>query len=134
MSSISNVVSKYLGNLILAGLAALAPIKPVMITVGALIVMDLVAGVAAAIKRKESIRSAALRRTVSKMLVYQVAVISGFLCETYLIDHALPVSKLVAGMIGAVELKSILENVNEVNGSPIFDKLIKSLGSINDKP
>jgi phage-related holin len=114
-------------------MTVLAPIKPVMITVGVLIILDLVIGIMAALKRKEHISSAALRRTISKLVIYQVAVISGFICETYLIDHLIPISKLVAGMIGAVELKSILENANEVNGEPIFNKLIKSLGSVNDK-
>src|SRR5687768_11990257 len=89
-----------------AGCAGLAPIKPLLITVEVLVFADLITGVLAARKRKEPIRSAGLGRTVSKMLVYQLAVISGHLVGKYMIDDAIPVVKLVAGVIGLVELKS----------------------------
>lgn len=113
-------------------LVVLAPIKAVMATVGFLIFLDLFSGVWAALKRREKISSAALRRTVSKMIIYQIAVISGFLIEVYLLQGALPVIKVVAGFIGLVEFKSILENGNTILGTNVFKLLIKKLGSKND--
>jgi hypothetical protein len=91
---------EYLKALALSILAVLAPIKTVMIVTGVLIFADLILGILAARKRGEPITSAALRRTVSKMIAYQVAIITGFLCEKYLIEDAIPVTKLIAGMIG----------------------------------
>jgi hypothetical protein len=35
--------------------------------------------------------------------------------------------------MSVVELTSILENLNTINGSPVFKKLIEKLGSVNDK-
>lgn len=105
-----------------------------MATVGFLIVADLVTGMIAAKKRGEKINSAAMRRTVSKMVVYQIAVISGFLLETQLLHELLPVTKVVAGVIGMVEFKSILENGNTILGVNIFKEVIKRLGSKNDQP
>lgn len=125
-------MKEWLTKLLIASLAALAPIHMVMITVGFLIFADLVTGVWAARKRGEDISSAALRRTVSKIVIYQLAVISGFLLETYLIDHILPVAKIVAGVIGMVEFKSILENSNKIIGGDLFKLIIKKLGSDND--
>lgn len=108
------------------------PIKPILITVGVLIFADLVMGVLAARKRTEPITSAALRRTVSKMFIYQATICLGFLCEAYLIGGLIPISKLIAGAIGLVETKSILESADELNGSSIFKALVAKLGSQND--
>jgi len=114
-------------------MAALAPIHAVMISVGFLIVADLVTGMVAAHKRGEKISSAAMRRTISKILVYQLAVISGFLLEHYLMGDIMPVAKLVGGVIGMVEFKSILENSNTIVGTDIFKSILQKLGSENDK-
>ena len=126
-------MKEWLGRLFIVSLSALAPIHTVMLSVGILILTDLVTGMWAALKRGEKITSAAMRRTVSKIVVYQLAVISGFLLERYLIDGLMPVSKIVAGVIGMVEFKSILENANKIVGGNIFKSVIKMLGSDNDK-
>lgn len=114
-------------------LVILAPIKAVLITVGFLIFLDLISGIVAAVKRKESVSSAALRRTISKMIIYQTAVITGFFIEHYLLEGSIPVSKVVAGFIGIVEFKSILENFNTILGTDVFKTLIQKLGSKNDQ-
>ena len=119
-------------KLLIASTAALAPIKMVLVTVGFLILVDLVTGIWAALKRKEKISSAVMRRTISKMLVYQLAIISGFMLETYILDGVLPVAKIVAGVIGMVEFKSILENSNKIVGGDIFKAVLTKLGSDND--
>ncbi len=123
----------YLKYLIFAAFAALAPIHGVMGATLALIIVDLASGILAARKRKEPITSAALRRTVSKLLIYQSAIISAFLVEHFLMEDSVPALKLCSSVIGMVELKSILENINYLNGSPIFETILKYIGSDNDK-
>jgi len=127
----SPVVNSLLKILALIALI-LAPIKAALLTVGFLIFLDLVTGIWAALKRAESLQSAALRRTVSKMIIYQMAVISAFLIEHYILAETLPMTKVVAGFIALVELKSILENSNTILGTDVFKLLIKKLGSKND--
>lgn len=124
---------EWLQKIALASLAALAPIHAIMISVGFLIVADLVTGIWAAKKRGEKISSAAMRRTISKIVIYQLAVISGFLLEKYLLSDLLPVSKIVAGVIGLVEFKSMLENSGSIVGGDIFKMILAKLGSENDK-
>lgn len=119
-------------NLGLTLLGILSPIKPLMITVGVLIFMDLITGIWAARKRGEAITSAAMRRTISKMLIYQICLISGFLVEKYLLEGLIPASKLIASVMGVVELKSVLENANTITGMNLFKELIGRLGSKND--
>ncbi len=116
----------------IATVAALAPIQAVLISVLVLIIADLVTGMWAAHKRGEAVTSAVMRRTVSKIFVYEIAVICGFLLETYLLSSLVPVSKLVAGVIGLVEFKSILENCNSILGQNLFQTVLSNLGSDND--
>ena len=73
-----------------------------------------------------------MRRTISKIFIYQMSVISGFLLETYLLGGSIPVSKIVAGVIGMVEFKSILENSNYIVGGDVFKMILQKLGSDND--
>jgi len=122
----------WIKTLALSTVAVLAPIHTVMIAVGLLIGMDLITGIMAAKKQGDKITSAAMRRTISKMAVYQMVVVSGFLVETYLIDGIIPVVKLIGGVIGVVEITSILENANKILGENVFKKVIASLGSDND--
>lgn len=126
-------MQEWLQKIALASLAALAPIRAVLISVGFLILADLVTGMWAAKKRGEKISSAAMRRTVSKMFIYEMAVIGGFLLETYLLNNVMPVTKIVAGTIGLVEFKSMLENSDQIVGGNIFKAVLKILGSKNDK-
>lgn len=119
-------------SIIITTIALLAPVHSVIMTVGFLIFMDLFTGMMAARKRLEPITSSAMRRTVSKMIIYQIAILSAFFCERYLLDGILPVAKLVAGAIGMVELTSVLENGNTILGANIFKVILKRLGSRND--
>lgn len=123
----------FLKSLAVSAIAVLAPIHMMMTVVGVLIFADLALGIWAAYKRGESISSSAMRRTLSKILVYQLVLITGFLCETYLIGGLVPISKIAAAAIGMVEMTSILENANSINGESIFKKLLQRLGSDNDK-
>lgn len=120
---------KYLA---LSALAVLAPIKAVLITTGVLIMADFVMGLLAAWKNDEKITSAEMRRTVSKMFIFQMVVICAFLIEKFMLDGALPVTKLVAGVIGITEGKSIIENAEIVYGQPIFKGVLKQLSSQNE--
>ena len=116
----------------LSVLAVFAPIKAIMIVAGVLVFADLITGMWAAHKRKEAITSAGIRRTVTKTAVYLSSIMLGYLVEKYMIEGLLPVSKIIAGLIGIVEFKSILENFNVIHGGDIFKSLIEKLGSIND--
>lgn len=122
----------FLTNLAISAMAALAPIKPILITVGILIISDLFTGVWAAKKRGEKITSAALGRSVSKMVVYQTAIITGFLMQKYLLNDAAPVVNIVGGVIGMVEFKSFIENANVIVDGNIMKEILKKLGSKND--
>ena len=126
-------MKEWIVKTVLVAVALLTPIKSMLIATGLLIFADLILGVWAAHKRNEAITSAGLRRSVTKFLVYQLVIITGFVVEKWLLDDLLPVSKLVSGVIGLVELKSLLENANTIHGSDLFKTVINKLGSDNHK-
>jgi phage-related holin len=127
-----DVLIKYAQPLLLSALAVIAPIKATLITVGIVIGVDFITGILAARKRGETLKSAPARRTISKVLIYHTAILTGFLIETYLMKGAIPITSLVSGLIGSVEALSIYENLNTISGKNVFGSLIKILGSAND--
>jgi phage-related holin len=122
----------YVTGLLLSTLAVFAPIKALLLVTGILIFSDLISGILAARKKGQKISSAGMRRTITKVAVYNAAIMLGFLTEKYMLDGFLPLSKIASGLISVVEFKSILENLDSINGNPIFKSLIEKLGSIND--
>lgn len=125
-------MKEWLMGLLVSTLAVFAPIKALLLVTGLLIFSDLISGILSARKKGQKISSAGLRRTVTKVMVYNAAIMLGFVTETYMLDGFLPLSKIAAGLISVVEMKSILENLDTINGNPIFKTLIDKLGSIND--
>lgn len=129
----SSEIAAKLKVLALSILAIFAPIKPAIITVGVMVALDLITGVWAANKRKEPITSNGLKQTVMKLMVFQIALITGFLTEKYLTGDLVPITKIIAAFIGLVEYTSMLENLNEINGQPIFKSIIKKIGKDSEK-
>lgn len=107
---------------ILSLFAVFIPIKSVILAVGFVVLVDLITGVMAAKKRGEEIKSAKLRQTIVKLLGYQLAILSGFIIEKYLINDFIPIVKVISSIIGLTELKSVLENAESITGVSMWDK------------
>lgn len=114
---------------ILAGI--FAPAKAMILTSTVLITVDLITGILAARKQSIPITSAGLRRTVTKLFVYEAAILLGFLTEQYLTGPGIPVSNIVASFIGLTELLSCMENLNIIGGNDLLKSIIDKLGSAN---
>lgn len=112
--------------------ASLAPAKELFAVALGLIFIDLITGVLKARKEGKKIHSAGFRRTVSKFCIYMTAIAVGYWIESIMLKGFMPVSNIAAGLISLVEGKSIFENLDALNGQPIFKSLVKKLGSVND--
>lgn len=117
---------------LLASLSILLPIKELMLTVGFLVGADLVVGIWKALKLKQRIRSRRMSDTVTKLLLYQVAIISGFLIEKYVITEMLPIAKLVGTVIAIIEFKSIIESIEAVTKQDIWSRIKSLIGRKSD--
>lgn len=120
-------------NLLLAAMMVFVPIKASLAAVGVLTFLDLMLGVLAARKRGEPITSSGFKKTVVKLLAYESTVMLGFLVEQYLTGDLMPVVKILGGMIGITELKSVLENLEELTGLPLLQLLIQKLTSFGSQ-
>jgi len=114
-------------------LAILAPAKAMLITALTLIMIDLITGVIAARKRGEPITSAGLGRSISKLLVYELALVIGFITQTYMLPEV-PVASIISGYIGLTECTSCLENINEISGNNLLKSIVDKLSSKNTPP
>lgn len=112
-------IKKFGLDLLIACGSVLVGVKAIMTVVGILLFFDLVTGVWAAIKRGEQINSKKLGHSVSKMIIYQIAILSAFLIEKFIITQV-PITEVVSGFLALVELKSISENVLTISGLDFF--------------
>lgn len=124
-----------LSKVFLIILAFLVPIKPLILTVGICIAADTIIGIWRAKKMKEKITSRKLSNIISKMLLYQGAVILFFMIETWILGDIiglftkipLLLTKLVACTLVYIELKSVDESYEIIHGYSIWDKFKEML-------
>lgn len=124
------LVLKWLEGFIVSIFSIFAPIQSILATSAVMIMSDLITGVMAAKKRGEPITSAGLRRTISKLFTYELAIMFAFLAEHY-ISNVLPFVKMASAMVSLVELKSIYENLNSLSSDNLLKGLINKIGSDN---
>ena len=123
---------KFLEALVVSIVAIFAPIQSLLITTAVMIAADLITGIIAARKRGEAITSSGLRRTISKLFVYEFAILMAYLAEHYM-SNALPFVKMASSMVSLVELKSIYENLSTIGDQDLLKSLISQLGSESKK-
>jgi phage-related holin len=109
--------------------AVFLPIKAILFVMLVLVIADFITGIYAAIKAKRLITSAGLKRTVGKFLIYELSVCLAFLVHQYLIGDLIPAEKIIASAIGLTELKSILENLDEITGQNTFQALLNRISA-----
>ena len=123
-SFVSDSETQVLGLKIIAWiLIFFAPIKEVMWSVGAIIIVDLITGIWAAKKSGVKFESYKLRRSITKSAAYLTAIASGFIVQKYMLQDTIPIVHVVSGLIGATELLSIYENLSKISGVPFADKV-----------
>ena len=124
-------------NYILTGLVLFfAPIQGLLIAVAFGIMLDTFTGIFKSIKLNglQSIRSRTLSNVISKMLLYQVSIISLYIIDKFLLNELVNLhfstkflfTKLVAIILVFIELVSIKENIEEALNVDIW-KLLKKV-------
>ena len=126
VNNVLHFILKYLSLLWLL----LLPIKTALTVVLLLVMMDMVVGVRASLKEGYKITSRSLRRTVSKLLVYEIVIIVAFLIETYLLEY--PITKAITGLVGIVEGKSFFENLYRITKIDFLKIIIDKLQLVYD--
>lgn len=107
--------------------AFIQPIHGLMFATGALVLSDMVTGIAKAWRKGgwKAIRSRRMRETIGKGLLYMIAILAGFFLD-YITELGLA-ARAVAGVIALTEVKSILENISELTGVDVREALLSKL-------
>ena len=129
-------------------LAYFSPIYSLVMAILLLISLDWVTGIWAAFKIGQPITSFKLRRTLTKTVVYSLAIITGLVFEKEMVkffaeglysilgtnfqETDFPIVKIIALYIGATEFKSIIENLNKVYKLPFFKAIMDKLQPLQD--
>jgi phage-related holin len=111
-------------------------LKPLIICLSFLLLVDFLTGVRKAKALKEKIQSRGFRRTINKMNDYCLAIISSQVF-TWMLDLDFTLSYYVALFVCGIELKSIFENVSQTTGVDIigyFKGFIPNPKNILKKP
>jgi len=125
-------------------LAFLMPIVPLILIVGGAILLDTITGIYKARKLKEDITSRRMSAIVSKMALYQLALILFFTVETYVLQDiigiftAIPLilTKVVTTTLLFIEGTSINENYKAISGVNIwakFKELLKRAKEVSNE-
>lgn len=123
MDSIKDWFIRHCTEIVIAIIAVLSPLTGIMVSVGCLIAFDFISGIAAAHKRGESITSRKMSMTVSKIIFYNLALFTAVGLQFLIVD-VLPITKLIAGVIGMVEAKSIYENIGDILGINMWKVIV----------
>lgn len=94
-------------------------LKPFVIGLSFLLLVDFLTGVRKAKALGEKIQSRGFRRSISKMNDYCLAIISSQVF-TWMLDLEFTLSYYVAMFVCGIELKSIFENVSQTTGVDII--------------
>ena len=116
-------------------MAFLLPIISLIIIVGIAIGIDTILGVIKAKKLKQRLTSRKLSQIVSKMALYQCALIGCFVLDKYIVGEIINLfisvplfaTKLVACTLLFIELTSILENLKSGFGFDLWSNFKKML-------
>ena len=124
-------LKKHLLPVAVACWAALAPIHPAMYAAIAMPLVDLALAIAADLKARKAsgvvamfqvVRSAGLKRTFAKILLWLSGLSLAFVAETYL---GLPAAiHVMSAVCGFSELKSCLEHLDDLSGGDFFKAVI----------
>lgn len=110
----------------------LLPVQGTLILVGSLLVADLITGIWKSKKSKQGITSKRLRSSITKMIMYSVAILCTRGLEfNFSLMEAIHAAEAVSLYICIVELKSIYENVGEITGIDIWNYLRKKLEPVD---
>ena len=113
-------------------LVYLTPVQYMATVLVILITVDFCTGVLAAKARGELISSYKISKTASKIVVYiTLVLLSHMITDSFLLGDAIPLSAIVSSYLALTELKSVLENMNDLtyNQVPILRILLNILSN-----
>jgi predicted DNA repair protein MutK len=134
-------MKNYVISFVTSILSFFMPIVPLLLLVGLFICIDTLLGVWSAKRKNEKITSRKLGAIIPKMLLYQGAVLTGYILDVFLLgefisfifDIEMLFTKLIAMTLIFIEIVSIDENFEQITGKNLFrsfKEMISRTGSL----
>jgi len=132
-------VMNKIGLFILSGCSVLLPIKPLVLIVVSMVILDTIFGVWACLKieGRQEFRSGKLWNIVPKVFLYSVTILLSFLMDKYILEgelFSIPflLSKAISVLWIYIEGKSIDENSQKMGNRPIVIIMKELVTGIKD--
>jgi hypothetical protein len=111
--------------------AFLLPLQGLLILIGLMIAIDTFTGVYKARKKKEKVTSRKLSNVISKMLLYQLTLLTFYILDVYLLGEFVSIftsiplflTKLTAIILCSIEVVSINENFTAITGKSLWTQI-----------
>lgn len=129
MLALKTYLASHIADILLYLSFFFAPINPLLFTVIVLTASDTITGIIASRKRGDKIDSRKMERTISKMVLFSIAICISHLMEIRFFDW-LPVTNIVAGYIAVTEFKSNMENISSYAGIDIWKTFLEKIQSL----
>jgi len=128
-------ISTSIWNVVLPIAIFFAPVKGILITVGAFIILDTISGIWKSKVNKIPITSRAMSGVISKMVLYQLTVLTTYLLDYYILGDILEslfgipglMVKAVSLLLIFIECQSINENYKIARGIDLWKEFKKLL-------
>jgi len=128
LSILLSSIQKYIIQLLAVVSAFFLPISGILFLIGFAILVDTITGIWKAKKLKIKITSRALSAIVSKLFLYEVAVILTYLIDKFILNDILlqffsvplMLTKILSLVLCSIEVISISENYKAVKGIDIW--------------
>jgi len=95
-----------------------------------LLVIDLITGIWKSLKRHHPITSKKLGDTIKKIILYNIAIITAFLVQHLIAMEAVKLMWFLAVLISVKEFKSIIENIEVITNTKLWDFLVRQITEI----
>lgn len=92
-----------------------------------LLIIDLITGIWKSLKQGHPITSKKLGDTIKKIIWYNVAIISAYLVQHVIALEAVKLMWFLAVLISVKEFKSIIENIEIITNTKLWDFLIRHI-------
>ncbi len=126
LKSLYNWLDETLIFIVAYTITFLSPTGPWLAAIGFFVIADMILAIIIAYRQPggiSNIKSRKLRNTITKFVVYAIAVITAHIIEVKFIPGMM-VTELVSGLIAASEIKSIDENIEKITGKSLFKSII----------
>jgi len=95
-----------------------------------LLIIDLITGIWKSLKQGNPITSKKFGETIKKIVLYNVGIISAYLVQHLIALEAVKLMWFLAVLISVKEFKSIIENIEVITNTKLWDFLVRQVTEI----